>query len=385
MSGGKVELREASDGKIVLETYASTFNQWYPIGAGIEERILPGAFARSIAEGAQVSLRLEHDNLPLASTKSTPPTLTLSEGDGSGLLAVANLNPLDPDTRMLKAKAENSPLEASFAFRCDADSWDPDFTKRSVRIANLHKGDVSIVAYGANPYTSVAIAERAMAGTLEERRAFAERVGGIIIGPRHGFVIPGEQRADAGKYTDADVERLGHEGNAHPRASGGFHFPIDSIKDLHDAILAIGRAPESERASIRRFIMKRAAELNASYLVPSAWHHDGASSSGRAYVDLGAASRELQELRQQATSRAAEDDTADLETCPLCEGSGKIREGNRQCPDCEGTGKVAKGTRSRSRGALRPYELRALERERRLEAAQLRRRKQARRQAAGLG
>ena len=53
---------------------------------------------------------------------------------------------------------------------------------------------------------------------------------------------------------------------------GGYHFPIKDPEDVSHAVKALGRAPESERASIRRFILTRAIELKVPNQVPASWH-----------------------------------------------------------------------------------------------------------------
>jgi len=55
-------------------------------------------------------------------------------------------------------------------------------------------------------------------------------------------------------------------------------FPIANREDLLNAIKAVGRVQpntEEARASVRRFILKRARELGLSSLVPPSWNADG--------------------------------------------------------------------------------------------------------------
>jgi HK97 family phage prohead protease len=190
MNGSTIELRTNGESGLTLEGYASTFGVWYPIGVGVDERMRSGSFKRSLAEDPAVALRVEHSALPLAHTKGG--TLQLSE-DRTGLLTVASLNPRDPDVQSLQAKAENSPLQMSFAFRCNKDSWNEDRSRREVVEAGLHKGDVSIVCYGANEATSMSISARAEASSLEERRLFAERIRGYTGGPKWGLTPAAEE------------------------------------------------------------------------------------------------------------------------------------------------------------------------------------------------
>lgn len=54
-------------------------------------------------------------------------------------------------------------------------------------------------------------------------------------------------------------------------------FPIRNSGDLQNAIRAIGRVKggPSEQAKVRRFVMKRARELNLSQLIPPSWDASG--------------------------------------------------------------------------------------------------------------
>lgn len=54
-------------------------------------------------------------------------------------------------------------------------------------------------------------------------------------------------------------------------------FPIANKEDLQNAIRAVGRVkggPE-EQAKVRRFVMKRAREMNCEDLIPDSWAADG--------------------------------------------------------------------------------------------------------------
>ena len=54
-------------------------------------------------------------------------------------------------------------------------------------------------------------------------------------------------------------------------------FPIANRGDLQNAIRAVGRVSggEPERAKVRRFIIKRARELQLQDLIPGTWAADG--------------------------------------------------------------------------------------------------------------
>lgn len=67
------------------------------------------------------------------------------------------------------------------------------------------------------------------------------------------------------KYTDEERKALAEKGQALPDGS----FPIADVQDLKNAIRSIGRAKDEDKA--KRFIKKRAKELDAEDLIPASW------------------------------------------------------------------------------------------------------------------
>jgi HK97 family phage prohead protease len=306
-----VELREVEVGgpsesrTLRLETHASTFGVWYPIGGGMQEKIVPSAFKRSLAAGPEMILLVNHGaggGLPLAHTRGTPP-LEVSE-DQIGLLATADLSLNDPDVVSLRAKSQVMPLQASFSFRCNRDRWSQDNMRREVLEVNLSKGDITLTPFGANPETSVSIGSRGAALTMEQRRAFREKIAGRVVGPGFAFdessgatltvarSVPlvrshvdaerarraktisgeGERRDDGPRYTDKQIQRLGEEGRALKKKSGrGYHYPIVDGRDVSDAVKAQARAAPSERTAVRLWIIKRAILLKVPQRLPDGW------------------------------------------------------------------------------------------------------------------
>lgn len=161
-----VEIRSTSDGGLRFSGYASTTETPYQVG-GFEETFARGAFKRCLGEEPDVVLLVNHSGLPLARTRSK--TMTLSE-DTRGLKVDADLDPDDPDVQALVPKMKRGDLtEMSFAFRATDDEWDSRETKRVVRAATIHKGDVSMVTHGANTTTSGTVAMRSDVGAFELR------------------------------------------------------------------------------------------------------------------------------------------------------------------------------------------------------------------------
>lgn len=117
------------------------------------EYVKRGAFTKTIKDGADVRLLIDHTGVPLARTKSG--TLTLRE-DGKGLFMEARLDPNNPDAvKMRSALMRGDVSQMSFAFETIKDSWNNDRTVRELREVRLH--DVSIVTYPAYEQTSAEI------------------------------------------------------------------------------------------------------------------------------------------------------------------------------------------------------------------------------------
>lgn len=166
-----LELRAGADDTVTLTGYASVVDVGYEIYGGPPwgwtESISRGAFDKTLAEGPDVQLLINHEGLPLARTKSG--TLRLS-ADNIGLHVEADLDPADPDVERLEPKMRRGDIdEMSFAFRVMRQEWNEEYTERYITEVNIERGDVSVVNYGANPHTSVGL--RAFADSLAELRA----------------------------------------------------------------------------------------------------------------------------------------------------------------------------------------------------------------------
>jgi HK97 family phage prohead protease len=149
------EIRSKGDG-LALTGYASVFDNGYQVLGGPPygwvERVDKRAFDATLAAKPDLHLLINHEGMPLARTKSG--TLRLS-ADSKGLLVEADLDRRDPDVQRLETKMERGDMdEMSFAFRVKADKWSDDDTERTLTEVSLHKGDVSVVNFGANPATS---------------------------------------------------------------------------------------------------------------------------------------------------------------------------------------------------------------------------------------
>ena len=209
---------------LALDGYASVFDHEYDVNGGPKtsrgwaESVDKRAFDVTLAAKPDVHLLINHEGMPIARTKSG--TLTLRT-DSKGLrINAPNLDRRDPDVQRLEVKMGRGDMdEMSFAFRTKNDEWSPDETRRRLLEVSLHKGDVSVVNFGASDATHAqmnsfndalqflrtvdpeeALAElRSIHGSsaLEEARA--------KLADLHAKVKPG---ARSGRLTVADALRV---------------------------------------------------------------------------------------------------------------------------------------------------------------------------------
>ena len=179
----------ASGNSLILTGYASVFDNPYDVYGGPPdgwaETIDKGAFDRTLREKPDLHLLINHEGMPLARTKSG--TLQL-ETDKKGLKVRAELDRRDPDVQRLEPKMVRGDMdEMSFAFRVKGQQWSDDQTERMITEVSLHKGDVSVVNFGANPATSASL--RGLLGSLEEiDLAEARDIGADDLIRAHKFI-----------------------------------------------------------------------------------------------------------------------------------------------------------------------------------------------------
>lgn len=147
-----------------------------PIG-NFRERVLPGAFTKSLNSGANVIADWNHDDkaLPLGTTDAG--TLTLKDGP-EGLDFRCVLDPNQEAHRALYSSVKRGDTKScSWAFSVDGedgDAFDTDvdeqgnhFNRRSVKRANLY--GISIVNRPAYPGDATSVAARSAAKQLVNR------------------------------------------------------------------------------------------------------------------------------------------------------------------------------------------------------------------------
>jgi HK97 family phage prohead protease len=138
-----MEVRASEDGT-KLVGYAAVFDSpseplpW-------TEFVKRGAFTKTLNDGADVRLLIDHEGVPLARTTSG--TLMLKEDD-RGLLVESDLDPTNPDAaRLISALRRGDISQMSFAFRTIKDSWNESRSVRELREVQLF--DVSVVTFPA--------------------------------------------------------------------------------------------------------------------------------------------------------------------------------------------------------------------------------------------
>jgi HK97 family phage prohead protease len=133
------------------------------------EVVSSGAFKKTLAQvDLDVPLVLNHDSLRRIADTVTG-TLTLEETT-AGLEADApKLDPADADVAYIVPKLRAGLIrEMSFKFRITKGSWSPDWMEYHIDEVDLHRGDVAIVGYGANPNTATEL-RSAGDGTVDLR------------------------------------------------------------------------------------------------------------------------------------------------------------------------------------------------------------------------
>lgn len=156
----RFELREsdADSGQLHFSGYATVYE------AGYEMYDWYGPYTEIVSAGAasvtlnrsdlDVPLVLGHDSMRRIA-RTTNGTLTLSEDEHGVLVDAPSLDAEDHDVAYIAPKLRSGLIdEMSFMFRITAGHWSPDYTEYRIDAFDIHRGDVAIVGYGANPSTA---------------------------------------------------------------------------------------------------------------------------------------------------------------------------------------------------------------------------------------
>jgi HK97 family phage prohead protease len=181
--GVQLTARKQGPGPVTLEGYASVtdtpYEMWDFMGP-YTEVMAGGSFTKTLSETPHVQLLLNHGGLSMAATKAG--TLRLSE-DSTGLHMSAEVNAVRTDVRdMLTALEDGAVDEMSFAFRIIRQQWSPDYTQCDIKEVDIHRGDVSVVNFGANPTTSVGLRGLDLSRlSPEAAREMAKRLSVVVV------------------------------------------------------------------------------------------------------------------------------------------------------------------------------------------------------------
>ena len=170
-----LELRALDDGN-TLVGYAAVFDSpSEPMP--YTEFVRRGAFAKTLNDGADVRLLIDHEGVPLARTKSG--TLSLEE-DERGLRVEAELDPENPDAaRVLSAMRRGDLSQMSFAFKTVKDSYNEDRSVRELKEVKLF--DVSIVTFPAYEDTVAELRTRNETATVTVASNILIRKNQVLI------------------------------------------------------------------------------------------------------------------------------------------------------------------------------------------------------------
>ena len=164
-----------------LDGIASTTEQPYRMFdqfGEYHEVIDRAAFGQTLGADPDVAFLVNHKGVTMARSRPNRDgqrSLELSIG-ATGLQARAYLNPERQDVQdLIHAIRDEDITEMSFAFRIDEGEWSEDFSEYRIRRVDLHRGDVSAVNYGANPYTSIAARSTELLRDLDRLPAGAAR------------------------------------------------------------------------------------------------------------------------------------------------------------------------------------------------------------------
>lgn len=164
-------------GKRYIEGYFARFDDLYDMGWGVTETIDPHAFDRSIKDGDDVRVLVNHDTTKvLGRTASGTATLRV---DNVGLWASAEINEADTDATNEAARMERGDVTgASFGFEIRNIEREYDQSKGTIHriLKDLRLFEVSVCTFPAYQKTAVGVrAENGSAASEENRTWRADR------------------------------------------------------------------------------------------------------------------------------------------------------------------------------------------------------------------
>lgn len=152
----------STSGIVQFDGYASitdTAYEMWDFWGPYDEIVRSGAFTQTLLQSdLDVPFVIVHNQIRRIA-RTIMGTLHLEETE-EGLHVVADLDTRDPDVAYIIPKLTPNESghslvdEMSFAFRIVKGQWNKDFDQYYIEQVDLHRGDVAIVGYGANPHTA---------------------------------------------------------------------------------------------------------------------------------------------------------------------------------------------------------------------------------------
>lgn len=242
ISTSDFDIRKNGD-SLALDGYASVFDHEYPVMGGAPrgwtESVDRRAFDATLAAKPDLHLLINHEGMPLARTKSG--TLVLST-DQKGLRVQApNLDRRDPDVQRLEVKMQRGDMdEMSFAFRVKRDDWSDAEDNRRLLEVSLHKGDVSVVNFGASDATS------AQMNSLQDALRFlAEVDDSRALAELRSLHLDGAQALERARAKLAALD-----GQVRPARSRSGRLSVADALAISDGIRDVDKPRRERRADI---------------------------------------------------------------------------------------------------------------------------------------
>lgn len=201
--------------------YATVFARPYDMfdeHGPYREYVAVGAADGTLRADPDVMFLMNHRGALMARTHVAPgmaPTLEL-RADRVGMFDDAYVNPTRPDVQILLSAIDDGLMtEQSFAFMVTAGGWDEDFEQYGIDAFDIHRGDVSGVNMGANPYTDIGARAQELAALVTRmppamaRRAVEQMTRTVdAAGPRVLVGAPRRQADGEGEPTAPSVRRI---------------------------------------------------------------------------------------------------------------------------------------------------------------------------------
>ena len=153
-----LQLRDSgTGGGLEFDGFATVYERGYEMWdfyGPYTEIVSIGAASETLARSdLDVPLVLQHQDLRRIA-RTTNGSLRLTESDEGLRVFAPNLDREDQDVAYIVPKLRAGLIdEMSFKFRITAGQWSPDYTEYRINAFDIHRGDVAIVGYGANPHT----------------------------------------------------------------------------------------------------------------------------------------------------------------------------------------------------------------------------------------